>query len=225
MYQTILFDLDGTLTDPGEGITNSVAYALSLRNIQVEDRRELYRFIGPPLKDSFMTFCEFSESEALSAIEDYRVYFKDRGIFENRPYPGVEHMLKTLKNAGCTISLATSKPEIFARRILEHFQLSDYFHVIAGATMDESRNKKADVIAYALEQIQARTGKDPDPATTLMIGDRSHDILGANAHRLPSLGVLYGYGTRLELEEVGATYIAEEIEEIPGIVLSDQTKA
>ena len=136
MFDTILFDLDGTLTDPGEGITNSVAYALRKYGIEVSDRSELYKFIGPPLKDSFMKYYGFDEDKAEEAIAYYREYFRDTGIFENRVYEGVEDMLRGLQANGKRIVLATSKPEEFAIRILEHFGLRKYFTVVAGASMD-----------------------------------------------------------------------------------------
>lgn len=213
MYHTILFDLDGTLTDPGEGITNSVAYALEKWNIHVEDRTGLYPFIGPPLKDSFMDFYSFSEEQAEQAVACYREYFQDRGIFENVVYEGVEEMLKTLKASGRKIILATSKPEEFAVRILEHFHLAAYFDFIGGASMDGTRVKKADVISYALKE-----GKVTDLSGAVMIGDRKHDILGAAQAGLDSIGVLYGYGDEAELREAGALYLAERVEDIAGLV-------
>lgn len=213
MYHTILFDLDGTLTDPGEGITNSVAYALEKWNIYVENRTELYSFIGPPLKDSFMDFYSFSEEQAEQAVACYREYFQDRGIFENVVYEGVEEMLKTLKASGRKVILATSKPEEFAVRILEHFHLAAYFDFIGGASMDGTRVKKADVISYALKE-----SKVTDLSGTVMIGDRKHDILGAAQAGLDSIGVLYGYGDEAELREAGALYLAERVEDIAGLV-------
>lgn len=213
MYHTILFDLDGTLTDPGEGITNSVAYALEKWNIYVENRTELYSFIGPPLKDSFMDFYSFSEEQAEQAVACYREYFQDRGIFENVVYEGVEEMLKTLKASGRKIILATSKPEEFAVRILEHFHLAAYFDFIGGASMDGTRVKKADVISYALKE-----SKVTDLSGAVMIGDRKHDILGAAQAGLDSIGVLYGYGDEAELREAGALYLAERVEDIAGLV-------
>ena len=209
MYDIILFDLDGTLTDPGIGITNSVAHALSHWNIEVTDRSELYKFIGPPLSDSFMRYYGFSEEDAIRAIAVYREYFSVKGLYENEVYPGIPELLQTLKAQGKTVVLATSKPEKFAVEILRHFGLYDYFDIIAGASMDESRNKKADVIAYALSQM-----KDPDISKLIMIGDREHDVLGAKQFGIDSIGVLYGYGDRAEHEAAGATYIAEKVEDI-----------
>lgn len=209
MYQNILFDLDGTLTDPGIGITNSAMYALEKWNIKVAERSELYKFIGPPLRDSFMNFYGFSEEQAKEAIVYYREYFKDKGIFENEVYPGIVELLQQLKASGKKIVLATSKPEEFAIRILKHFDLFDYFDFVGGAYMDGVRNKKGEVIQYALESAGIT-----DLSTTVMIGDREHDIIGAKENGLDSIGVLFGYGSRKELTEAGATYIAETVGDI-----------
>lgn len=203
MYQYILFDLDGTLTDPGIGITNSVAYALEKYNITVEDRTELYKFIGPPLQDSFMEFYGFSEMESKKAVEYYREYFRDKGIFENEVYEGIPELLQTLKGAGKQVILATSKPEEFARQILEHFDLIQYFDFVAGATMDGSRSEKADIIQYALDKCMIK-----DTSKVIMVGDRKHDIIGAAKNKLPAIGVLFGYGSEEELRNAGAKYLA-----------------
>lgn len=215
MYNTILFDLDGTLTDPGMGITNSVAYALEKYNIKNVDRTELYKFIGPPLKDSFMQFYEFSEADAMQAIEYYREYFRDKGIFENVVYENIERMLYELKQAGKEVILATSKPEEFAVRILEHFELLKYFDYVAGATFDGTRSKKADVIRYALENRRRESLSD-----VVMVGDREHDIIGANENGIASIGVMYGYGCREEFEKYGATYIVETTEDLLEVLMS-----
>ena len=208
MYNTVLFDLDGTLTDPGQGITNSVSYSLKKYGIEVEDKKELYKFIGPPLHDSFMKYYGFSDEEADTAISYYREYFRNTGIFENEVYDGIENLLKEIKASGRKIILATSKPEEFAKRILVHFGLDKYFDFAAGATMDTSRSKKGDVIAYALRE----SGCDAENA--VMVGDRMHDILGAKENGLDSIGVLFGYGDREELENAGADYIAENVNDI-----------
>ena len=208
MFNTVLFDLDGTLTDPAEGITNSVAYALGRYGITVEDKRSLNCFIGPPLNDSFMKYYGFTPEKAMEAIWVYREYFRDRGIFENEVYEGVNELLGKIMASGRKIVLATSKPEEFAVRILEHFDLMKYFDVVAGASMDEKRNKKGDVIKYAME----KGGFSSENA--VMIGDREHDIYGAKENGLPSIGVLYGYGDREELEKAGADFIAETVADI-----------
>lgn len=209
MYDILLFDLDGTLTDSGPGIANSVAYALKKYQIVEEDRSRLYRFVGPPLVESFQRFYGFSHEQAKEAVEVYREYYRDRGIYENQVYPGIPELLKRLKEAGKQVILATSKPEQFAVRILKHFGLAGYFDHMAGAAMDETRTAKAEVIGYAL----GMAGID-QPGSCLMIGDRSHDILGAKAHGMASMGVLFGYGDRQELEGAGADLIAETVEDI-----------
>jgi len=207
MYDIVLFDLDGTLTESGIGITRSVAHSLRKYGIEETDQAKLDRFVGPPLIDSYMRYYGFSREQAVQAVEYYREYYAVTGIFENRVYDGVEAMLKALNDAGKICVLATSKPEHYAVQILEHFGLAPYFSCVAGATMDEKRTNKADVIAYALEKA-GKAGK------AVMVGDRKHDIEGAKAHGLPSIGVLYGYGSRAELETAGATYLAETAEEI-----------
>lgn len=208
-YSVVLFDLDGTLTDPAIGITNSVMHALKKYDITVDDRRELYKFIGPPLHESFEKFYGFSREEALQAVEYYREYYRDKGIYENIVYDGVEMLLKNLYNSEKKIILATSKPEIFAREILRYFNLEKYFYYAAGANLDGSRTDKAEVIEYALKE-----GGVTDKSAAVMIGDREHDIIGANKNGLDSIGVLFGFGNREELENVGATYIAETVEEL-----------
>lgn len=208
MFKTVLFDLDGTLTDPAEGITNSVAYALERYGIAVEDKRSLNCFIGPPLNDSFMKYYGFTPERAMEAIWVYREYFRDKGIFENEVYEGIPELLGKIKESGRKIVLATSKPEEFAVRILEHFDLIKYFDAVAGASMDEKRNKKGDVIKYAME----KGGFTAEEA--VMIGDREHDIFGARENGLRSIGVLYGYGDREEFERAGADYIATSVGDI-----------
>ncbi|HFI0346100.1 TPA: HAD family hydrolase [Streptococcus suis] len=205
MYQTILFDLDGTLTDSGQGILHSVAYALDQMGIDEPDLANLQRFIGPPLYESFSRFYHLNPADTQVAVDAFRVYFKDKGMFENQLYDGILPLLESLKQAGKTLAIATSKPEVFAKQILDYFGIAHYFDVIAGASLDSSRINKTDVISYALAQL------DYDPQTTIMVGDREHDIQGAQANQLASIGVLYGYGTKQELEEAGATMIAETL--------------
>jgi phosphoglycolate phosphatase len=214
MYQAILFDLDGTLTDPGEGITNSVAYALKKFGISVSDRTSLYKFIGPPLHESFEVFYGFDHAKAMQAVDGYREYYRDRGIWENVVYPGIPALLEQLQKRGCRILLATSKPEVFARQILEHFGLAPYFDVIAGSNLDGSRTKKAEVIAYALAQA------DLEPGTrAVMVGDREHDVLGAIENSLPAIGVLFGYGDQAELERAGAIATAADVAQLSALLL------
>lgn len=209
MFDCLLFDLDGTLTDPFEGITNSVVYALEKFGIEVEDRRELIKFIGPPLVRSFSEYYGLSGEDALKAVDYYREYFSDRGIFENAVYDGVYELLSLLKARGKRLIMATSKPEIFAERIAERFSLSQYFDAIAGATMDCSRIEKTDVVRYALNLARIE-----DKSRALMIGDRRHDVIGAKDNGLKALGVLYGYGNRAELMEAGADFLADSPHDI-----------
>lgn len=203
-YQTYLFDLDGTITDSSAGITNSVMYALKKFGIEEGDRRKLYKFIGPPLTDSFREYYGFSEKKAWEAVAYYREYYQEKGIFENRVYDGFEDMLRTLKSAGKRLIVATSKPEIYAGRIIEHFGLSSYFDYVAGMELDGGRGTKAEVIRYALKVCGIE-----DKQTVLMVGDREHDVIGAKEAGIDCLGVLYGFGDREELERAGADYIVE----------------
>ena len=195
----LLFDLDGTLTDPKEGITKSVQYALNKFVIKIEDRDELCPFIGPPLKDSFMEFYNFSEEDAKKAVIFYREYFTDKGILDNKVYEGAEEVLKSLVDRGKKLYVASSKPEVFVRQIMEHFGLDVYFTFMGGSDLNGTRDKKADVIRYVMKECGLN-----DPDSIVMIGDRKHDILGAREVSIDSVGVLYGYGSRLELEEAGA---------------------
>ena len=209
MYKYILFDLDGTLTDPGLGITNAVMYALKKFDIEAPDRSELYKFIGPPLLQSFQQYYGMSEEESQLALQYYREYFEPYGLYENTVYDGIEEALAMLKAQGKKLILATSKPEPFAVEILRHFGLDQYFDFVAGATMDEKRVRKADVIAYALESCGIT-----ELSEAIMVGDREHDVLGAKEIGLKCIGVLYGYGDLEELENAGADYIAKNPEDI-----------
>ena len=202
----MLFDLDGTLTDPKEGITKSVRHALHAFGIEAENLDDLCCFIGPPLKDSFMEYYGFTESEAQKAVEIFREYFSSQGIFENKVYEGIRKSLKALVKSGKKLYVASSKPEVFVRMILEHFELDSYFEFMGGADFEEIRVKKADVIRYVLDTCEIR-----DISKTVMIGDRKHDILGAKEFGMESVGVLYGYGSREELTEAGADFLVESI--------------
>ena len=208
-YKYCLFDLDGTLTDPSVGITNSVMHALEKYDIQVADRSELYPFIGPPLDYSFKTFYGFSDEQAVQAIKYYREYFSVTGLYENKVYDGVPEMLEALQRNGVKIALATSKPYEFSIKILKHFDLYKYFDFFGAATMDGRISKKADVISNLLSEMGAES-KDE----ILMVGDRYHDIEGAKANELKSAGVLWGYGSKEELQNAGAEYILSEPWEI-----------
>lgn len=218
MYKYAFFDLDGTITNPGVGITSSVAYALNKYGIDVPDKTTLYPFIGPPLIDSFMKFYGFSKEKSREAVDFYREYYSVTGIFENEIYDGIEEMLSTLKNRGVYICLVTSKPEEFAVKIIEHYGFSQYFDMICGAAMDESRTRKSEVIEYAMDNIEKACNIKLSKSDIIMIGDREHDIIGANEVGLDSLGVLYGYGNLEELTAAGATHIVEKPIDIIGIV-------
>lgn len=213
-FQYILFDLDGTLTDPAVGITNSIMYSLKKYNIKVDDRSELYKFIGPPLLESFMKYYGFTEEEGKKAIEYYREYFGVKGLFENIIYDGIKDLLKSLKDNGKILLVATSKPQVFAEQILVHFKLDKYFSFIAGSNLDGTRIKKAEVIEYALEGLNIT-----ELTKTIMVGDREHDIRGAKTIGIKSIGVLYGYGSKEELVNADADYIVQSVSEIKDIVL------
>lgn len=214
MLQYCFFDLDGTITDPKIGITSSVAYALEKYGITVEDKDQLTTFIGPPLHESFRKYFGFSHMAAYDAVDKYREYYKTQGIFENFLYDGMADLLKSLQNAGIKIVMATSKPEIFAQQIAEYFHIDSHFTCIAGSELDGTRVAKDEVIAYAMERIGIK-----DAAGTIMIGDRMHDIVGAKKNRMKSIGVLYGYGNRMELEDAGADYIVASVEELKTLLL------
>lgn len=208
MKQYLLFDLDGTLTDPMVGITSSVQYALEKFGIHVRYLKELIPFIGPPLAESFQKFYGFSKEDAEKAIQYYREYYAPNGIFENEVYEGIPEMLAHLTEAGFTLLVATSKPTVFARKVLKHFGMEDYFSFVGGSELDGSRTKKAEVISYILKTcgIEAKEA--------IMIGDRRHDIEGGKACGLESVGVLYGYGTEQELTEAGADHIIRTVAEL-----------
>ncbi len=202
MNHTIFFDLDGTLTDSAPGIIHSVQYALKKYGIEAEEN-DLRSFIGPPLVHSFQERFGFAHDKALEAVTYYREYFTAGGMFENSVYPGVEEMLQKLKEDGLMLAVATSKPELFSKQILEHFALTRYFDFIGGAAMDESRATKVEVLSYALQELQV------DPAKAVMIGDRENDMEAASLLGTESIGVLYGYGSKEELANAGAKVFAD----------------
>lgn len=193
MYRHILFDLDGTLTDPGMGIKNSIRYALSKQNRPIPEDTVLNAFIGPPLIETFMKYCNVNRTEAESLLADYREYFKEKGMFENKVYPAIPKTLEELKAVGARLYVATSKPEPFAKRILEHFDLARHFDFIGGSTLNETRTKKDEVIRYVLKENHL------SPEECLMVGDRYYDIEGARKCGLKVAAVLFGYGDRQEL--------------------------
>lgn len=210
----ILFDLDGTITDPKVGITKSVEYALNKFNIEVDNLDDLCKFIGPPLTESFIKFYNFSEEDAKKGVEYYREYFKETGIFENYVYEGFEDLLIKLKDNNKNLIVATSKPQVFAVKILEHFGLKKYFDFIAGSNLDGTRVNKNEVIEYAIEECNIK-----DLSKAIMVGDREHDIIGANKVGIDSIGVLYGFGNHDEFNNNGATYIVENISELSSLLV------
>lgn len=209
MYKYCFFDLDGTITDPKVGITSAVAYALERYGIHVEDKDTLTPFIGPPLNESFMVYFGFSEPESFRAVDVYREYYRDRGIFECVLYPGMDTLLRRLRDAGVQVVMATSKPEVFARRLAEHFHIDDCFACITGSELNGDRVAKHEVIAAAME----RMGMDSADGA-VMIGDRMHDVHGARAHNMETVGVLYGYGSREEFVAAGADHIVATVAEL-----------
>lgn len=213
-YNTILFDLDGTLTDPKLGITKSVQYALKHFGIIETNLSNLERFIGPPLQESFYEFYNFDDKMIEVAIETYREYFATVGIFENIIYKEIPQLLTELIKCNKKLIIATSKPTVFAEKILRHFNINKYFTFVSGSNIDGTRIKKAEVINYALNQFKFENFEN-----IIMVGDRKHDIIGANKMGIDSIGVLYGYGNREELEFEKPTYIVNTIAELSSILI------
>ncbi len=210
MFRYIFFDLDGTLTDPKKGITSAVQYAAKhYCGVDIEDPDTLTDFIGPPLDESFMKYFGLTKPQAQEAVESYREYYRPIGVFENTVYEGVPQMLRDLKAAGKVIVMATSKPEIFANQIAEHYGFKKYFDCITGSTLDGSLVKKGDVLRLAMERIGS-----PAPEECVMVGDRLHDVDGGKENGTGTVGVLYGYGSREELTGHGADVIVESVEEL-----------
>lgn len=216
-WQYLFFDLDGTLTDPMLGITRSVQYALRHFGIEVTDLSTLCPFIGPPLKDSFREFYGMDDARAEEAIALTREYFAPKGIFENELYAGIPQLLEALRQGGARIAMGTSKPAPFARRIAEHFAIDRYFDLIEGSTLDGTRTTKSEVLRLAIEGLGVT-----DPAQAVMVGDRRFDIEGAAATGIESIGVLYGYGSREELEQAGATHIVADVGELGRLLLGSR---
>lgn len=219
-YNVVLLDLDGTIVDSSEGITKSVIYALEQFGIKVEDPKDLLCFIGPPILESFMTFYHMSEEESKKAVAFYRERYKATGVFEASVYEDIPEMIMALKENGVDVLLATSKPEIFAKQILEHFNLSQHFSFVGGSDLEGTRGSKAKVIDYVLQEYANQRGMALDEVKqqAVMVGDRHHDIDGARAIGIDSVGVLFGFGDREELEEAGATYVLEKPMDVAGFV-------
>ncbi len=206
MAKSILFDLDGTITDSGEGIMNCAELALRHFGLPVPDRTAMRVFVGPPLDETFLKFGVRPE-QTDEAIRVFRSRYTTVGKFENIPYPGVESLLSGLKALGHKLYIATSKPENMAKEVLEHFGLAKYFDLICGATLDGSRSKKADIITYLLSD----TGSHGD---AVMVGDTAYDVIGAKAHGMPAVGVAWGYGQVEDMESAGAIAIAHSMDEL-----------
>ena len=204
--KVILFDLDGTLTDSGEGIINCVVFALNHFGLPVPPREELRSVVGPPLHDSLARY-GVPPQKLDEAVAAFRSRYNPIGIYENVPYPGIRELLEELKRDGNKLCVATSKPEEMANRVLGHFDLASYFDTVCGGSMDESRSSKSDVIAYLLEQ----NGRADN---MIMIGDTKFDVLGAAAHGIPTIGVAWGYGETADMQTAGAVAIAQTPEHL-----------
>lgn len=214
MYDTILFDLDGTLTDSGLGITRAVQYALGQMGYAVPPRESLFTFIGPPLHKSFQRHCGVDEDASLELVRQFRVYYNEMGgILENEVYPGIRELLRELKKAGKRLVIATSKPQAAAELVMHHFGLSEWVPEIIGGTDDPRRNTKGKVIAWVLREYGV------DPKTAVMVGDREHDVHGALENGIPCIGVTWGYGDREELRNAGAKAIFDTPDETAQYIL------
>lgn len=214
MYQTILFDLDGTLTDSGLGITKAVQYALGQMGYEVPQRETLFPFIGPPLHSSFQKYYGMDEATAVEAVRQFRIYYNQMGgILENEVYAGVRELLSGLKAAGKRLCIATSKPDAAAKLVMHHFGLDEFVPEIVGGTDDPDRNTKGKVIAYVLREFGI------DPATAIMVGDREHDVHGATENGIPCIGITWGYGDRPELDGAGAKVTLDNPNEVLDYIL------
>lgn len=212
-YQTILFDLDGTLTDPKVGITKSIQYALAKFNIDEPDLDKLIPFIGPPLMESFKVYYGFDDEQAWQALAYYREYFSVKGIYENGVYPGIHTLLEGLAGQGKRLIVATSKPTLYAEEIVKHFGLAPFIDFVVGSNMDGTRTDKKEIIEYIIAELSAS-----EKAQTIMVGDRKHDIIGARKVNVESIAVAYGYGTVEELTKEMPTYLAETVEDLARIL-------
>ncbi len=214
MISYILFDLDGTLTNPKEGITKCVQYALDAFGIHEPDLDKLGPFIGPPLLQSFQEFYGFTSEDAVAAVEKYRERFSTIGLYENFPYPGIASMLQQLQAQGKILAVASSKPTVFVKQILEKFELSQYFASIEGSNLDGTRTNKKEVISAVLQNFN-----NPPTEQVLMVGDRKYDVIGAKELGLPCVGVQFGFAAPGELESSGASYIAQTVADLQQYLL------
>jgi phosphoglycolate phosphatase len=211
-YSAVLFDLDGTLTDPYLGITHSVQYALGKFHITEENSDKLKLFIGPPLEKSFIEYYGFTANDAKKAVEYYREYFSEKGVYENKLYTGIDCVLQTLTSKNITCLIATSKLEKYAIQVVRNFAIDVYFKHVTGSSADGSLSEKTDIIQRIMETYK------PEREKTIMVGDRKYDITGARENGIDSIGVLYGYGTKEEIEEARPTYICKSVEELPELL-------
>lgn len=216
MKNIFLFDLDGTITDPKEGITKCVQYSLKFFGIDEPNLDNLECFIGPPLHMSYQIYYNFSEKDAFSAVEKYRERYSNVGIFECYLYKGIEQVIKTIKDNGGLVGLATSKPEKYAIQLLKHYNIYEYFDCVTGSLMNGNRSDKTEVLQEAFNRMNISNDMY---SQVVMIGDRLHDITGANNMNIDSIGVKYGYSVEDELEKAGATYIVENTSELNNLVL------
>ena len=212
-WSHIFFDLDGTLTDSAPGITNAIIYARKKWGLTPGTNADYLKFIGPPMPQSYEWFWGFSHEDAVRFLEDYREYFGEKGLFENDVYPGIIDLLRDLRAAGKRLYVATTKPTGFSQRIADHFGLTEYFEIISGSDLKETNTKFT-----VIEAARAACGVDMSDA--VMVGDRSHDVEGAHAHGIPCIGVTYGFGSREELKDAGADYIAASVEALRPLLLA-----
>ncbi len=212
-FKNVIFDLDGTLTDPYAGIANSVNYALGKMKMPYADEKTLKSFIGPPLSDSFLSL-GLTLPEAKKAIDFYREYYSEKGIYENIPYPGIDALLQKLCGGGITCLVATSKPENFAVKVLEHFGIYKYFSVVCGPDISQLHSEKSDIIAEALNRLNIK-----DTQNCLMVGDRLFDVEGAHSRGVRAAGVLWGYGTKDELENAGADFTVKDVADLEALLV------
>jgi len=208
-YSVVFFDLDGTLSDPKIGITKSVQHALQKAGVMVNDLDELEPFIGPPLQVSFQEIYGFNDTQITQAIRDYRERFTERGMFENKLYEDIPALLAHLKQQGYILTIATSKPTVFAEQIIKYFQLESYFDLVVGSHLDGSRSAKGEIIAKVLQQLDSYPKEQ-----FIMIGDRKYDLIGARENQIDAIGVTYGFGSLEELKNEEPTYIADHVNDL-----------
>ncbi|MDQ6596463.1 HAD family hydrolase [Bacillus salipaludis] len=218
-YKVILFDLDGTLSDPKVGITKSVQYALQKMDINEPDIDKLECFIGPPLQVSFAEYYDFDEGNTQKAIDFYRKRFKEKGMFENKLYPNIPLLLKSLKDQEFTLVVATSKPTIYSEQILKYFNIDHYFELVVGSNLDGTRTSKTEIIQYILDKYNEQKLDN-----FIMVGDRKHDIIGANNTGIDSIGVTYGYGSYEELSNSNPTHIVKSVDQLKELLMGSLVK-